>query len=153
MSGDRQVDANSVRQHIETVIDGCEQVFEKFFLAKFLGLNFEYLPNDAEDINKEICRLSFEVNEMIMNPQGTLHGGIIATVMDISIGHLLQKTLGPGVTIEMKIQYLRSVAKGVATVEGRFIKKGRSINFMESRLFGGDGKLAATMTATFKLVD
>ena len=95
MSGDRQVDANSVRQHIETVLDGCEQVFEKFFLAKFLGLNFEYLPNDAEDINKEICRLSFEVNEMIMNPQGTLHGGIIATVMDISIGHLLQKTLGP----------------------------------------------------------
>ena len=153
MSGDRQVDANSVRQHIETVLDGCEQVFEKFFLAKFLGLNFEYLPNDAEDINKEICRLSFEVNEMIMNPQGTLHGGIIATVMDISIGHLLQKTLGPGVTVEMKIQYLRSVAKGVAIVEGRFIKKGRSINFMESRLFGGDGKLAAIMTATFKLLD
>ena len=152
MSGNRQIDADNVRRHIETALDGCEQVFEKFFLAKFLGLNFEYLPIEADDVDKEICRLTFDVNEMVMNPQGTLHGGVIATVMDISIGHLLNKTLGPGVTVEMKTQYLRSVGKGVATVEGRFIKKGRSINFMESRLFGNDGKLAALMTATFKLV-
>ena len=57
MSGDRHVDANSVRQHIETVLDGCEQVFEKFFLAKFLGLNFEYLPNDVEDINLSLIHI------------------------------------------------------------------------------------------------
>lgn len=153
MSEIRQIDAENVRQHIETALDGCEQVFEKFFLARFIGLSFDYLPREADNADKEICRLSFEINEMLKNPQGTLHGGIIAAVMDISMGHLLRKTLGPGITIEMKTQYLRSMAKGIATVEGRFIKKGRSINFMESRLFGDDGKLAAITTATFKLLD
>jgi len=153
MSEIRKIDAENVRQHVDAVLDGGEQVFEKFFLAKFIGLSFAYLPEEFADADKELCRLSFEVNEILKNPQGTLHGGIIATVMDISMGHLLRKTLGPGITIEMKTQYLRSVANGIATVEGRFIKKGRSIVFMESRLFGDDGKLAATTTATFKLLD
>lgn len=153
MSESREINADLVRQHIETALEGCEQVFEKFFLAKFIGLSFAYVPEEVDNADKEICRLSFEVSEMLKNPQGTLHGGIIAAVMDISMGHLLRKTIGPAITIEMKTQYLRSVAKGIATVEGRFIKKGRSINFMESRLFGDDDKLAATTTATFKLVD
>jgi acyl-coenzyme A thioesterase PaaI-like protein len=51
----------------------------------------------------------------------------------------------------MKTQYLRPVKKGLATVEGRFIKKGRTLSFMESRLWGSDGKLAAVATATWKM--
>ena len=90
---------------------------------------------------------------MLMNPQGFLHGGIMATVMDISMGHLLRKVIGPGITIEMKTQFLRSASKGLTTVEGRFIKKGRELSFMESRLWGSDGKLAALTTATWKMLD
>jgi len=152
MSEIRQIDADHVRQHIETALDGCEQAFETFFLAKFIGLSFTYLPAEAGDADKEICQLSFEVSEMLMNPQGSLHGGIIAAVMDISMGHLLRKTIGPGITIEMKTQYLRPALKGKAVAEGRFIKKGRSLSFMESRLFGEDGKLAAITTATWKML-
>ena len=88
-----------------------------------------------------------------MNPQGSLHGGIIATVMDISMGHLLNETVGKGATIEMKIQYLRPVHVGKVTCEGRFIKKGRKLSFMESRLSDQDGKLAAVATATWKMPD
>ena len=54
-------------------------------------------------------------------------------------------------TIEMKIQYLRPVIQGKVTCEGRFIKKGRSLSFMESRMLGSDGKLAAIATATWKM--
>ncbi len=69
---------------------------------------------------------------MLKNPQGTLHGGIIATVMDISMGHLLHKTVGIGATIEMKIQYLRPVREGKVTCEGRFIKKGRRLSLWKA---------------------
>ena len=69
------------------------------------------------------------------------------------MGHLLHKTVGIGATIEMKIQYLRPVREGKVTCEGRFIKKGRRLSFMESRLLGGDGKLAAIATATWKMPD
>jgi acyl-coenzyme A thioesterase PaaI-like protein len=41
----------------------------------------------------------------------------------------------------------------VVTCEGSFIKKGRSLSFMESRLSGSDCKLAAIATATWKMPD
>lgn len=152
MSQERRVDADQLRTHFESVLGSYEQVFEKFFLAKFMGLKFEYLPHESADADKEFSRITFEVNEMLMNPQGTLHGGIMATVMDISMGHLLRKTIGPGITVEMNTQFLRAAPPGLATAEGRFIKKGRSLSFMESRLWGADGKLAALTTATWKML-
>ena len=78
LSDQRKIDPVMVRDHIETVIETHEQVFEKFFLAKFLGLKFDYLPADATDCDKDHLRVSFEVTEMLMNPQGSLHGGIMA---------------------------------------------------------------------------
>ncbi len=150
----RKIDPVFVRDHIESVLETYEQVFEKFFLAKFLGLKFEYLPVDMANTDKDHLRVSFEVTEMLMNPQGSLHGGIMAAVMDISMGHLLHKTVGTGgITIEMKTQYMRPALKGRAVVEGRFIKKGRTLSFMESRLWGVDEKLAAVTTATWKMPD
>jgi acyl-coenzyme A thioesterase PaaI-like protein len=46
---------------------------------------------------------------------------------------------------------MRPVKEGTVTVEGRFIKRGRNLSFMESRLSGSDGKLAALATATWKM--
>ena len=153
MADIRQIDQQQVRDHIDSVLQDCEQVFEKFFLAKFIGLDFEYLPEHVNDSDKSVLKITFDVNEMLMNPQGALHGGLMATVMDISMGHLLNKTVGKGATIELKIQYLRPVREGRVTCEGRFIKKGRSLSFMESRLLDQAGKLAAVATATWKMPD
>ena len=153
MAENRQINQQKVRDHIDDVLRDCEQVFEKFFLAKFIGLNFKYLPENAYDIDKKKLEITFNVNEMLLNPQGSLHGGVMAAVMDISMGHLLNKTAGNGATIEMKIQYLRPVQKGRVTCEGQFIKKGRTLSFMESRLSDDAGKLAAIATATWKMPD
>ena len=151
MADNRQIDQQQVHDHIDSVLQDCEQVFEKFFLAKFIGLNFEYLPEHVNDSDKSVLKITFDVNDMLMNPQGALHGGVMATVMDISMGHLLNKTVGEGATIELKIQYLRPVREGKVTCEGRFIKKGRTLSFMESRLSDQAGKLAAVATATWKM--
>ena len=153
MADNRQIDQQQVRDHIDSVLQDCEQVFEKFFLAKFIGLNFEYLPEHVNDSDKSVLKITFDVNEMLMNPQGALHGGIMATVMDISMGHLLNKAFGNGATIEMKVQYLRPVHEGRVTCEARFLKKGLTLSFMESRLSDQAGKLAAVATATWKMPD
>ncbi|KGK78991.1 thioesterase [Thalassobacter stenotrophicus] len=153
MADDRPacVDEAVVREHMEEVIESHEQAFETFFFARFLGLNFEYLPAEAPDADKEVCRLTFEVTDMLRNPQGSLHGGVMASAMDISMGHLVNKIAGAGATIELKVQFMRPVMEGLVTCEGRFTKKGRSLSFMESRLMGPDGKLAALATATWKM--
>lgn len=147
----RRVDADAARAHIDDAIETHEQTFETFFFARLLGLNFDYLPESSADADKDTCRVTFEVTEMLKNPQGSLHGGAMAAAMDISMGHLVNKIAGPGATIEMKVQFMRPVMDGTVTVEGRFTKRGRSLSFMESRLSGPDGKLAALATATWKM--
>ncbi|MFK7859690.1 MAG: PaaI family thioesterase [Granulosicoccus sp.] len=146
-----RVDEKAARAHLDTVLSDHVQAFETFFLAKFLNLSFEYLPLESIDAEKEICRVSFPMSDMLKNPQGLLHGGVMATVLDISMGHLVNKVAGPGATIEMKVQYMRPVSEGIVTVEGRFTRRGRTLAFMESRLSDANGKLSALATATWKM--
>ncbi|MFK8083424.1 MAG: PaaI family thioesterase [Granulosicoccus sp.] len=146
-----RVDEKAARAHLDTILNDHAQAFETFFLARFLNLSFEYFPPDAVDAEKEVCRISFPMSDMLRNPQGSLHGGAMATVMDISMGHLVNKVAGPGATIEMKVQYMRPVSEGIVTCEGRFTRRGRSIAFMESRLSDENDKLAALATATWKM--
>src|SRR5690606_5611560 len=99
----------------------------------------------------DICRIRFPVRDFLFNPQGTLHGGVIATVMDISMGHLLKHTFGAGgATLEMKLQYMRPVMPPHATCEGAFLRKGRNISFLESRLWDAEGNLCVHATATWR---
>ena len=146
-----RVDEKAARAHLDTILSDHEQAFEKFFLARFLDLSFEYLPLEALDAEKEVCRIRFPMSDMLKNPQGSLHGGVMATAMDISMGHLVNKVAGPGATIEMKIQFMRPVIDGIVTCEGRFTRRGRSLAFMESRLSDASGKLSALATATWKM--
>lgn len=147
----KRVDEDAARAHFEAALEGHNQAFETFLFARFLGLSFDYLPKDAPDAEKDTCRLTFEVTDVLKNPQGSLHGGAMCSAMDISMGHLVNKVAGPGATIEMKVQFMRPVTDGTVTVEGRFTKRGRSLSFMESRLMAPDGKLAALATATWKM--
>lgn len=139
------------RKRFDNALADYQQAFETFFLARLLELGFEYLPENASDGEKTLCRIRFQAEDFLFNPQGTLHGGAIATVMDISMGHLINKVTGPGATIEMKVQFIRPVTEGLVTVDGRFVKRGRSISFMESHLLDCDNKLCASATATWKM--
>ncbi|UUX50665.1 PaaI family thioesterase [Nisaea acidiphila] len=138
------MDETRARARFESALADYRQEFETFFLARLLDLGFEY--------EEELCRVRFPVEEFLFNPQGSLHGGAIATVMDISMGHLLKHMTGTGgATLEMKVQYLRPLTSGTACCEGRVLRRGRSLCFLESRLFDENGKLAAVATSTWKL--
>ena len=98
------------------------------------------------------CVVQFEVKDYMFNPQGTLHGGVIATVMDISMGHLLKRMSGPGTTLEMKTQYVRPVQTGKLYCKGEFTHRGRGISYLRSSLTDAEGNLIAFATATWKLL-
>ena len=83
------------------------------------------------------------------NPRGALHGGVIAFVLDISMGHLLQRQVGGGATVEMKIQYLKAVSAGRVTATGRFLRKGRTLSYLHSELVDEKGELIAYATGTW----
>ena len=138
------MDEKTARARFENALGTYRQDFGTFFIAKLMGLEISY-PDDY-------CLVEFPVADFLFNPQGSYHGGMLATVMDISMGHLINHTVGvPGMTLEMKNQYLRPLIKGPARCEGRFIRQGRSISFLESRIWDGDDKLSAHATSTWKM--
>ena len=119
------------------------QVFGSFFLSRMMGLEIE--------VNTDLCIVKFQSEPTFFNPQGTLHGGIISTIMDISMGHLLEKVQTNGTTIELNVNFLLPIKNEQIICEGSYIKKGRSISVMESKLYRQDKKLAAYATSTWKI--
>jgi|SRR3954453_21998940 uncharacterized protein (TIGR00369 family) len=117
------------------------QEFGSFFLSRLLGIEVSY--------RGETCTVIFEAVETMFNPQGTLHGGILATAMDISMGHLLQHVAGAGTTLEMKVQYLAPVTGGLVRCESSFLRQGRGFFFLQSHARRSDGELAAHATSTW----
>ena len=148
-----RLDETELRARLERAVSAHDQNWETFFLARLLDLSFEYLPEDVPDPEKELCRVTMPDAPFLANPNGVLHGGIIATVMDVSMGHLVAKSAGPGATIEMKVQFMRPVSAFPLTAEGSFTRRGRKISFMESRLYAPNRQLVAHATATWKMPD
>lgn len=137
------MDETAARKAFEAALDAQRPAFEIFFLARFLGLSFTYTD--------DTCRVELPIHDFMFNPQGTLHGGVIAFVLDVAMGHLLKHATGaPGATLEMKVQYLAALRPPRATCEARFLRKGR-IAFLEARIWDHEGKLAAAGTSTWRI--
>ena len=119
-----------------------QQEFGSFFLLLLLGMDVSYAGG--------ACTVSFEAKPPLFNPQGTLHGGVLATAMDISMGHLLNHAAAPGTTLEMKVQYFAPVRTGLVRYTGSFLRQGGSISFLQSQAVRRDVTVAAHATATWK---
>ncbi|WP_458413710.1 PaaI family thioesterase [Schinkia sp. CFF1] len=125
-------------------VESCKSEFENYFLAKLFDLQFQYTD--------ETCTVEFDIEDFMYNPHQILHGGVISFVLDVSMGHLCKKVLGPAVTVEMKVQYFKAAKSGKVKCEAKFLKKGRNILFLESRMYDEKENLIAMATGTFARV-
>ena len=138
------MDEDAARRAFEEALRTHRPDFGTFFLARLFGLDISYTD--------ETCIVEVPIRDFMFNPQGSLHGGVIAFALDVSMGHLIKHTVGrPGITLEMKTQYLRPATAGRVRCEGRFLRRGRTIACLESRMSGDDGKLLAMATSTWQL--
>ena len=96
---------------------------------------------------------ALEPAEYHYNPLGTVHGGVMATLLDSALGCAVQSMLPAGTsytTIELKVNYLRPITAQTGTVycEGKIIHLGGRVATAEARLTGAGGKLYAHGTTT-----
>ncbi len=83
---------------------------------------------------------------------GNVHGGVLAGLMDSCMAVALNQQLDPGEgasTVELKINYLRSVNQGTLRAEGKVIQKGRKIIVGQGEIKDDAGNMIAFGTATF----
>ena len=95
--------------------------------------------------------LMLEVKPEHMNRFEVAHGGVVMTLLDISMAvatGTLDEAAEGVITVEMKASFIGG-AKGTVTVEGRCLHLGKSVAFCEAKAHGADGKLVATGSGTF----
>lgn len=116
------------------------QDFGQFFLAKLLGFEVSY-EGDA-------CVVGFVAEEYLQNPRGTLQGGVIATALDLAMGHAVRHAGLGAATIALDVRYLRAVKSGPIRVVARPAHRGRTIWTMRGEAHAG-ADLIATALASF----
>ncbi|MEO8695122.1 MAG: PaaI family thioesterase [Acidimicrobiales bacterium] len=94
-----------------------------------------------------------EVGEHLYNPIGSVHGGIISTVLDSAMGCAVHSNLERGqgyTTLELKVNFDRAVTIAVAVVraEAEIVTSGRRVATAVGRLVGPDGTLYAHASTT-----
>ncbi len=88
-----------------------------------------------------------------LNPWGTVHGGLTATLLDSCMGLAIQSMLEKGsgsTTLEFKISLVRAITPGTGRIsaEGKVLNCGRRVGTAEGRLTDAQGRLLAHGTTT-----
>lgn len=96
--------------------------------------------------------------EFHYNPLGTVHGGVIATMLDTATGCTVHSTLPAGVgytSMDLSTRFLKpvTVASGLLTCEGAIISRGRRAATAEARLTDERGTLLAHATSACLLFE
>jgi uncharacterized protein (TIGR00369 family) len=93
-----------------------------------------------------------------LNPAGTVHGGLAATMLDSCMGLAIQSTLDKGVgstTLEFKISFVRPITPetGPIRAEGTVLNRGRRIGIADGRVTDRTGRLLVHGTTTCLIFD
>jgi uncharacterized protein (TIGR00369 family) len=111
-------------------------------------LGFELLSVDPDAGTIET---SFTATEQFLNPAGVVQGGLLAAMLDDTLGPALAATLSRGEwapTTDLHVQFLRPARPGRIIGRGRIVRRGGQVAFLAGELIDEQGVLLATATAT-----
>jgi uncharacterized protein (TIGR00369 family) len=102
------------------------------------------------------AELVLQLRPEICNGWSVAHGGALMTLLDVAMASAARSSAADGseesssvVTIEMKTSFMRP-GEGRLVASARRLHRTASLAFCEATVTGGDGKLVAQSTGTFK---
>jgi uncharacterized protein (TIGR00369 family) len=120
-------------------------------VARLLGWKLLAVNPEGGTIEVE-----FQARAEFLNPSGFVQGGLIAAMLDDTLGPaVFAKSGGQRMTttIDLHVHYVRPVRPGCVTTTAKVVNLGSRVAFVEGRLFDHEGRLAATATASAMLAD
>lgn len=125
-------------------IEELKQIVNTSPYPSHMSMRLAAIDIDRADIELEIGTCHFQ-------PFGIVHGGVLATLIDTATfwAVFMRNPQDAGlVNIDLKLNYLKPVADGRLTAEGRAIRSGKSISYAEARVLDSAGELVAHGTST-----
>ncbi len=101
--------------------------------------------------------LAAPVPPSVLQVDGRVHGGLLATLADTAGAYLLYRTLPPGrsmASIEFKLNFVRAAVAGAGELHAtaRLVKSGRSVSLCDIEVVQG-GELVAKGLFTYLLLE
>jgi uncharacterized protein (TIGR00369 family) len=102
-------------------------------------------------IERGWCRIEYFARPEFCNPMGNVQGGIVAAMLDdaaamAAIAKSGQRIVIP--TLEFKTTFFAAARQGKLFAEGRCLKFGKRVAFMEADLFDPEERHLARMSVT-----
>jgi uncharacterized protein (TIGR00369 family) len=108
----------------------------------------------TEELAEGRARLSLPVEPHLKNSLGTVHGGVIMSLLDVALC-TAARTLHPEsigvVTIDLSTSFIGGGSGERLLAEARVLKDGRSMSFVEGEAKNPDGSLVAKAIATVRV--
>ncbi len=114
----------------------------------------QHLKILTEELGQGTARLSLPVERAFTNSLGTVHGGVIMSLLDVALC-TAARTLHPDstgvITIDLSTSFIGGGSGERLIAEARVLKDGRSMSFVEGEARNADGSLVAKAIATVRV--
>jgi uncharacterized protein (TIGR00369 family) len=118
------------------------------------GTYLEFLGFRLTEWKEGFARLEMPVRSEHRNTVGFLHGGVIASLLDIAgavAGSFGTSDKLVSITVNLNCNYLSPLRAETVIVEGELIRANKSLFFAQARLLDPEqNRLCATATGTYK---
>ena len=108
----------------------------------------------TEELGEGSARLSLPIEPRLTNSLGTVHGGVIMSLLDVALC-TAARTLHPDsvgvVTIDLSTSFIGGGSGAKLMAEARVLKDGRTMSFVEAEARNEDGSLVAKAIATVRV--
>ncbi len=124
--------------------------------GKYVSAPYEDSPGRWKTVLMEDgkAEMSWTPTPDMANPFGSVHGGIIATVVDEVTGAAVTSAIesASAPTVSLNVEYLYAIPiGGTYTVLGEIIRMGRAMAIADARILDEDGKLLARGTGIYQI--
>jgi uncharacterized protein (TIGR00369 family) len=122
---------------------------------------FQLIGLEVLDLGPRWAKCQLSARAELQNPNGVIHGGVIATLLDTSIAQSLlmtdeyqavRDTKGSMSTIDLHVKYLRPVSAGRLLCEAKVVHLGKRVIHAHAVVRGEHDKEIALGDATLMLV-
>ena len=98
----------------------------------------------------------YVVDRAHFNPHGILHGGVVMSLLDTAMGHLVSEAVVPQGRInsaaQFNIHFLLPIRDGTIRARASLVKMGKRIAVVEGRALDETNAVLAIATATHSLL-
>ena len=122
-----------------------EKALTRVPFARLLGI-------ELEDIASGTATLALDVRKELMQNQGVVHGGAIASLIDTATAFAIISLLAPRervTTVDLAISYLRPATGGRLKAVATVVRAGRRLFVVSAEVYDRRERLITTALSTY----